>query len=256
MSGSVLGHQTIIQIRVYNRSYRKCLVQARDVAWLIPNGSRRSLTGRMNVMLFRKIAALGAALVALSFSNALHAQLGLYATVTGGRAGGITCLDPQHVCASNDGAIRPYGTTFGGYYEFRNYGPARVGFDVRGSVLNTNKPADLYQASTDNIRHYTALGGLRASFATPFKYIRPYAQVHGGLARSNMVGEYHTVAAGLSPFNPALDYRNYGQVQGVDVPLFSIIELRAIEFTDGEMFGPSTHNVATLSAGIVFHLSR
>ena len=226
---------------------------------MIPNGSESSLTGRMGSMLFRKIALFSAALTVLCCVHPLHAQIGLYATVTGGRMGGITCLDPQHVCASNDGVVRPYGTTFGGYYEFRTYGPARVGFDVRGSVLNTNKPADLYQASTDNIRHYTALGGLRASFATPFKYLRPYAQVDGGFARSNAVGEYHTVAAGLSPFNPALDFRNYGQVQGVvgvDVPLFSVLELRAIEFTDGEMFGPSTHNIGSLSAGIVVRLGR
>ena len=210
-------------------------------------------------MLFRKIAVLSAALIFFCCVNTLHAQLGLYATITGGRIGGITCLDPQHICASNDGTLRPYGATFGGYYEFRTYGPARVGFDVRGSVTNSNKPADLYQASTDNIRDYTALGGLRASFATRFKYIRPYVQVDGGFARSNIVGEYHPVAPGLSPFNPALDYRNYGQVQGVagiDVPLFSIIDLRAIEFTGGEMFGSSSHSTETISAGLVLHFSR
>ncbi len=210
-------------------------------------------------MLFRKFALFSAALMAVCCAPLLHAQIGLYATVTGGRMSGIKCLDPQNVCASNDGSIRPYGTTFGGYYEFRSFGPARVGFDVRGSVLNTNKPADLYQASTDNIRHYTALGGLRAGFNTPIKYIHPYAQVDGGFARTNAVGQYHTVAAGLSPFNPALDYRNYGQVQGVagiDVPLFSVLELRAIEFTGGEMFGPSTHSVVSLSAGVVIRLGR
>ncbi len=218
---------------------------------VIPNGFRRSLTGRMRSMLFRKFALVGAALLVFACAPVLRAQVGLYATVTGSRISGITCLDPQHVCASNDGTVRPYGTTFGGYYEFRTYGPARVGFDLRGTVLNTNKPADYYQASSDQIRHYTAMGGLRASFTTRLKYIRPYAQVDAGLSRTNAVGQ------GTS--NPAKDYRNYTQVEGVagiDVPLFSNIELRAIEFTGGEMFGPSSHSTASISAGLVFRFSR
>ncbi len=213
----------------------------------------------MKDMLFRKIALFSAALIALCCAGSSQAQIGLYATVSGGRIGGITCLDPQNVCASNDGAVRPYGTTFGGFYEFRSLGPARLAIDLRGSVMNSNKPADVYSASTDSIRHYTALGGLRASFNTPWKYIRPYAQVDGGMARTNAVGQLHTVSAGLNQLNPALDYKNYGQVQGVaglEVPLFSFIDLRAIEFTEGEMFGSSTHNVATISAGVLFHFGR
>ena len=224
-----------------------------------PNGSFRSLTGRMKDMLFRKIALFSAALIVLCCASSLHAQLGLYATVTGGRISGITCLDPQNVCASNDGVVRPYGTTFGGFYEFRSLGPARLAIDVRGSVLNSNKPADVYTASTDSTRAYTAMAGLRGSFNTRFKYIRPYVQVDGGLARTNAVGELHPVAAGLNQLNPALDYKNYGQVQavaGIEVPLFSFIDLRAIEFTEGEMFGPSTHNTASISAGILFHFGR
>lgn len=202
-------------------------------------------------MLFRKFALLSAAaFLALSCAHTLHAQLAFYATVTGERTGGVTCVDPQKICASNDGTVRPYGTTFGAYYDFRTYGPVRLGIDLRGSVTNTNKAADYYAASTDKNRHYTALGGVRASFATPFRYVRPYAGVHGGFARMNIDG-----FTGIS----ANDYRNYTQVQGeagVDVPLFSVIELRAIEFSGGEIFGPVNHTTASISAGIVFRLRR
>ena len=204
----------------------------------------------MEVMLFRKIALFSAALLAVCCAPVLHAQLGVYATVTGERTGGITCVDPQKICASNDGAVRPYGTTFGAYYEFKSYGPVRLGVDLRGAVTNTNKPADYYSASTDRDRHYAGLGGLRASFATPFKYIRPYAGVDGGFARLNIDGFTQV---------PSNDYRNYTQVEGivgVDVPLAAGIELRAIEFTGGEIFGPVNHTTGSLSAGLVYRFGR
>ena len=194
----------------------------------------------MESMLFRKFAALSAALIVFVCASALHAQLGLYATVTGERISGIKCLDAQNICASNDGTVRPYGANFGGYYEFRSLGPARLGLDVRGGVVNSNKPASSYGASTDEVRHYSALGGARASFATPYKFLRPYASVDAGFAHTNAVNTY----------------QNFTQVEafvGVDVPLFSVIELRAIEFGAGELFGPSSHSTQSIGAGIVFH---
>lgn len=204
----------------------------------------------MELMLFRKIALFSAALAALCCAPALHAQLGLYATVTGERTSGITCVDPQKTCASNDGAVRPYGTTFGAYYEFRSLGPVRLGVDARGSITNTNKPADYYNASTDKDRHYAALGGLRISSGSLLFHMRPYAGVDGGFARLNVDGFTQV---------PAKDYRNYTQVQGsvgIEVPLFSGIELRPIEFTGGEIFGPVSHTTGSISAGIAFRFSR
>ena len=55
------------------------------------------------------------------------------------------------------------------------------------------------------------------------------------------------------------DIGNYTQVQGiagVDVPLFSGIELRAIEFTGGEIFGPVNHTTGSIGAGIAFRFAR
>jgi len=198
----------------------------------------------MERMLFRKIALFSAALMTLCCANALRAQVGLYATITGERISGIQCLDPQGICASTDGTVKPYGVNFGGYYELRSFGPARLAAEVRGGVVNSNKPAYTYGASTDAVRHYTALGGVRASFHTPFKYIRPYASVDAGFARTDAV-------------NGA--YQNFTQVQayaGVDVPLFSVIELRAIEFGAGELFGPSSHSTQSIGAGVVFRFGR
>ena len=215
----------------------------------------------MELMLFRKFALFSAALMALCCTAPVRAQVSFYATITGEKTTGITCVDPSHVCASTDGAIRPYGSTFGAYYDFRNYGPVRFGIDLRGSVTNTNKPADYYQASTDQIRHYTALGGVRASLAKTVFHVRPYGQLDGGYARANANYQADKVVPSYynTKFIPALDYRNYTQVEGVvgvDLPLTQLIDFRVIEFTGGAYFGANTNPTYSISTGLVFRFSR
>ncbi len=204
----------------------------------------------MDIMLFRKLLPLFA-LVILFGSTAARAQIGVYATVTGERITGITCLDPSGQCAATGGVVHPYGATFGGYYDFRNVGPVRLGLDVRGGVLSANKSAQSYQASGSLIRHYSALGGVRASLATPIKYIRPYGEVAFGYGKTNAAG--YSVLTGIN------SYSNYTQAEGllgVDVPVLPYLDIRAIEFGAGALFGSNTHSFQSIGAGVVFHSGR
>ncbi len=200
----------------------------------------------MKSMNFRRIFFLGV-LIGLGCVSAAQAQLGVYGMVSAERLKGITCVDPQNNCASNDGTVRPYGGTVGAYYDLRSYGPVRFGVDVRTSFLNSNKSAYAYQGGDDLARHYSALGGLRATFNTPFKVLRPYAQISAGLGRTN------------ATVPPPVFYQNFTQVQGfvgLDLALFPGVDFRAIELGDGQMFGPSSHNIQSIGIGIVFHTSR
>lgn len=176
-----------------------------------------------------------------------RAQFGVYATITGENFNGITCADPQNECAANNGTAKPYGSSFGAQYDWRKYGPALVGFDVRGEALNSNKSAANDSGGTDLVRHYAALGGARASFSTPFKVVRPYVEVAAGLGRTN---------AASAPSNA---YQNFTQVQGfagIDLALFSVLDIRVIELGAGELFGPSSHSIQSIGLGVVFHLPR
>ncbi len=196
----------------------------------------------MTSMNLRRIFFVG--MVAGLFSvGVAQAQFAVYGGVSAERLRGIACNDPQNTCASNDGTVRPYGGTLGAYYDFRTYGPVRLGVDVRGVFLNSNKSAFTYSGGTDFIRHYSALGGARATFHTPFKVLRPYVQASAGFAKTDAVG----------------GYQNYTQVQGfagLDLALFQNVDFRVIEFGAGELFGPSSHSIQSVGLGIVFHTSR
>lgn len=201
----------------------------------------------MKLMVRCRTASGLATLFLLFFSLAARAQFGVYGTITGERMGGFTCTDPQGVCASSNNAVRPYGGTFGAYYDFRSIGPVRLGVDLRGSVLNSNKSATTYASSTDAVRHYAVLGGVRGEFDTPLRWLRPYAQVSAGYGRTNAASTLVT------------QYANYTQVQGfvgADIPLLPNLDFRAIELGAGEAFGPSSHSIQSIGIGVAFHTAR
>ena len=205
----------------------------------------------MKNMSFRKFFLMGV-LIGLGCVSAARAQFAAYGMVNGERLKAVTCTDQQNTCASNDGVLRPYGGTLGAYYDFRTYGPVTLGADVRASFLNSNKSAFTFQGGPDFARHFSALGGARATFRTPFKVLRPYVQVSAGLGRTD---------ATTPPVLPSLNliYQNFTQVQGfagLDLALFDNIDLRAVEFGAGEMFGSGSHTIQTIGVGLVFHMTR
>lgn len=193
-----------------------------------------------------------AALTFAGLATGAKAQFGVYGMVSGENLKNITCLDPNGSCAAS-GTVKPYGGTFGLYYDFTSLGPMRLGADFRGSFLNSNKSATYYQGGGSLIRHYSGLGGVRGTFRTPFHVLRPYVQVSGGLGRVN--GLESDPIYGVTDRN----YQNYGQVQGfvgLDLALFPNLDFRAIEFGEGEIFGASSHNIQSIGLGIVFHTGR
>ena len=200
----------------------------------------------MEFMLFRKLLPLCVASAAL-MPTAAHAQFGVFGTVTGERIGGINCTQSTGgavgTCASGTTTDKPYGSNFGVYYDFRSLGPARLGVVGRGGVLNTNKDPGAGISSTDLIREYTAMGGVHASTGTPIKWLRPFGEVVAGYSKFGPVYAYHT-------------YTKVEAVLGVDIPIASFVDIRAIELGAGALFGNGTHGTQSIGAGLVFHTPR
>ena len=150
----------------------------------------------MKFMSFRKLLPVFAAVAALSFTAAAHAQVGVFGTVTGEWINGVACSQSVGngvgTCTSGTTTDKPYGANFGGYYDFRSLGPVRFGVEIRGGVLNTNKDPGANIASTDLIREYTALGGVRASTGTPIRWLHPFASIDAGYAKFGPVYAYNT----------------------------------------------------------------
>lgn len=202
--------------------------------------------GTMKLMLFRKLLPLFA-VFALIYASPARAQFAVYGTVTGERMAGFTCQAVNSQCASSGGAVRPFGGNFGLYYDFRNLGPFRIGADLRGNVFSSNKSATEYLGGAGVVRQYGALGGVRASIALPMKILHPYVEGAAGYAKTN--------AASTTPEL----YSNYTQVEGLvglDIAVLPYIDLRAVEFGAGALFGPNTHGTLSVGAGLVFHMPR
>ena len=200
----------------------------------------------MKLMLFRKLLPVFAAVAALS-PVAARAQIGVFGTVTGEWVNGVACTQSVGngvgTCISGTTTDKPYGASFGGFYDFRSLGPVRFGVEVRGGVLNTNKDPGANIASTDLIREYTALGGLRASTGTPIRWLHPYASVDGGYAK----------------FGPVYAYSTYTKIEGhvgADLSVASFMDIRAIDLSAGALFGSGSHGTESISAGLVFHSPR
>ena len=199
----------------------------------------------MEVMSFRKLLPLFAVLKIL-LSPAAHAQFGVFGTVTGERIGSVSCTQNTGAasnCTSGSTTDKPYGSNFGAYYDFRSLGPVRLGVVARGGVLNTNKDPGNNTSSTDLIREYTVMGGLHGSTGTPIKFLRPFGEVVAGYSKFGPVYAYNT-------------YTKFEGVLGVDVPIASFVDIRAIELGAGALFGSGTHGTQSIGAGLVFHTPR
>lgn len=221
----------------------------------------------------------------LGCSLTANAQLGIYATATGNWFGGVACPSFASPCAETDGKVKPFGGNFGAYYDWRNYGPLKLGFDARGAVQSANKRADSAAGGGSIVRNYEALGGVRATFHTPVHWLHPYAEVAAGITRNNASGLYtETITAGaptppLFSYNPQ-NYTVYPMVKGLvglDIPILPFLSFRAIELGLGGAFGsaptlqvttingtsqttvvtqrsPDSHGIQSIGAGVVFTL--
>jgi hypothetical protein len=219
-------------------------------------------------MIFRKAVLFLAA--AIATTTIAHAQLGVYGTITVNRLSGqqssplaplnadpAGCVGPAAPGCKVNNSVDPIGGTGGVYYDFKTLGPVRLGVDVRASVTDS-KQGDYTVSRGSGTRIYSALGGIRASFHTPIKVIKPYIQVSAGLGRSDyglaLISGPATFPGKIVTVNN-LQYEGFA---GVDLKLLPFMDFRVVELGYGALnsFGTNSHTypIGTISSGVVFHL--
>jgi hypothetical protein len=244
-------------------------------------------------MIFRKAVLFLAA--AIATTTIAQAQLGVYGTISVNRLSGVqnspftpanapltapSCPQPTPTtplpttCRVND-SVDPLGGTGGVYYDFKTLGPVRLGVDVRGSITDSKQGAYTFSRG-GGTRIYSTLGGIRASFHTPIKVVKPYVQASVGLGRSDyglytafvlqppvtvtQPGGQPVVVLPAIIGNKVVRYNNlqYEGFAGVDLKLLPIMDFRVVELGYGALnsFGTNSHTypIGTISTGVVFHL--
>ncbi len=205
-------------------------------------------------MIIKKLAlSLVPALLIASFA---HAQLAAYGTVTVRRMTDI----PYTVgsTSATNGSFDPVGGMGGVSYDFKPDGPVRLGIDARGSIVNSTQGA--YPNANAGGGHIASgLGGLRASFHTPFIPVKPYVQGSAGVARTNFGTQYNTGLASGSISNSTgvllTTHLEYDLFAGVDLAVFPLIDFKVVELGYGAVQGTGhTYPVGTISTGIVIHI--
>ncbi|HEX4577372.1 MAG TPA: hypothetical protein VH117_08470 [Edaphobacter sp.] len=213
-------------------------------------------------MILRKAVLLLAA-VAVASTVSAHAQVGVYGMFTVDRLSNIASsplpLPPNSTdpAFTRSNTVDPLGGTGGVYYDFLKLGPVKLGADLRGTILHTKRGAYV-NFNGPGARIYSVLGGVRGSFNTPVKSLKPYVQVSVGLGRSDY-GLYTGRPASNQPLpNPIYNNFQYEGFAGLDIKLLPILDWRVAEFGYGGLnpFGTYSHNypIKQVSMGFVFHL--
>jgi hypothetical protein len=206
-------------------------------------------------MNFRKAVLLLAA-VAVAIPVSAYAQVGVYGMFTVDRLSNIISSPlPGNVGTPRLNTVDPLGGTGGVYYDFMKLGPVRLGADLRGSILTTKRGAYV-NFNEGGARIYSALGGVRGVFHTPFAPLKPYIQISAGLGRS----DYGLSNTSTATPGKIILYNNfeYEGLAGLDIKLLPIMDWRVAEFGYGGLdpFGANSHNypIKQVSMGFVFHL--
>jgi len=117
---------------------------------------------------------------------------------------------------------------FGGGVTFNavKAGPINLGLDFRGSTNHSNTGAD------------TAMFGPRLALRVPIVHIKPYVEAAGGYVATRTNGTIVTAAGGNTTATVAStitnQYAAWEVFGGVDVPIFSHLDFRAVEFGGGK----------------------
>jgi hypothetical protein len=207
-------------------------------------------------MILRKAVLVLAAVTAVATASA-HAQLGVYGEFTVDRLSNIASSPLPQISSplanARANTVDPIGGTGGVYYDFMKLGPVKLGADLRGTILTTKRGAYV-NFNSGGARIYSALGGVRAVFKTPFVPLKPYIQGSAGLGRSDY-GLSNTTSTGQ-----VILYNNfeYEGLAGLDIKLLPVMDWRVAEFGYGGLnpFGNNSHNypIKQVSMGFVFHL--
>jgi hypothetical protein len=204
-------------------------------------------------------------LFGLGCAAAAYGQAGVYLGYQATQLRGITCFEPAPIqCSSTGGKVNPAGYQVGGYYDFRNVGPMRLGVDVRGGVMHSNKSATSSAGGSDTTVLDNVLVGARGSFHTPISWLSPYAQISVGYGRSNATLPFGT--SQTPPLQPRVEdsYIMYEGFAGLAIHIFPMLDLRPIEVGIGNMNrvgnsgatvdGPSSVGVLSIGGSVVFHM--
>lgn len=221
-------------------------------------------------MKFSTPAFLAASSVAALLATApvARAQAAVYGTVTAQHLGGLSYTTQgtgtvNQPTTRTDGTFDPIGGTGGIYYDFRQYGPIRLGVDARFSIAHSTHGADP-NATGSGGRLYTAMGGLRASFPAHYRILAPYAGVDFGLARTdygNGTSGSSSTGTGFPSGQVKIDHGfAYQGVAGLDIHALSVLDVRLFELGIGGVSGVTgqsgSHLLESLSIGVVLHFPR
>ena len=214
-------------------------------------------------MSFRNAVLLAVFAAASFLSATAYAQVGVYGEFTVNRLGGIASSPeptPNIISARAD-TVDPLGGTGGVYYDFKKFGPVRVGADLRGSILTTKRGAYV-NFDGGGARLDSVLGGVRVIFHTPFAPLKPYVEGLAGLGRSDYGLLYNGAGVnGNGIVGNSTVLRNnfeYQGLAGLDIKILPILDYRVAELGYGGLdpFGTYSHNysIKSVSMGFVFHL--
>jgi hypothetical protein len=212
-------------------------------------------------MIFRKAVLFLAA--AIATTTIAHAQFGVYGNVTVNRLSGqqgspyapenadpASCTGNNAVTCQVNNSVDPLGGGGGVYYDFKTLGPVRIGADIRGTITDSRQGAYTFSRGSGT-RIYSTLGGIRGSFHTPIKLIKPYIQLSAGLGRS----DYGLFTGSAIVVHNNLQYEGFA---GVDLKILPYMDFRVVELGYGALtsFGTNSHTypIGTISTGVVFHL--
>jgi len=249
---------------------------------------KRTLDGRLMDMRFCK--SLLVVLMGLGCAVAARAQAGVYVGYTATRLSGISCLAPSVVypasalqcssgangevlnfdgtvhTAAQNGVVNPAGVQAGAYYDFKTFGPIRLGVDLRGGDFHSNKSATSTAGGKNATGLDDVLVGVKGSFHTRYSWLSPYVQVSAGYARSNATlpfGATSGLAGSATAPRSEDNFLMYEGFAGIDIHVFPVIDLRPIELgignmnrfgTAGNPDGASSVGVKSIGAAVVFHM--
>ena len=230
---------------------------------------RRGIRDRLEGMI-RKALLLFSLLV---LGVSARAQYSVYATVTVDRLSGIDTspvlqtLSPPPCtssvttgCTSYRPNVNPIGFTGGASYDFKQVGSVLLTADARG-VLQTTKQGAQADAEGAGTRIYSGLGGIKATFRTPYHFLNPYVQGSIGYARSNygVLTNAQVTTSGNAKY-PGIPTQNnveYHGFAGVDLRITPTFDFRVAEFGYGALqeLGTFSHTypILSVSSGIVVH---
>jgi hypothetical protein len=201
-------------------------------------------------------------LLGLGCGLTAHAQYGIYFGYSGERLGGITCksfIGTQNDCSATTASlsggtstattdsVNPSGYLLGGYWDFKTFGPVRLGADVRYYDLKSNKSASTAAGGPNATTSNTVLGGVRGTFHTPISWLKPYGEIAAGRSSTD-------AANGPGTFSSYLRYEGFA---GIDIRILPVMDIRAVEVGIGNMSamgsGSGSISVQSIGAAIVFH---